>query len=453
MYNQSLFTKVIQASKEVSSSGPRYTSYPTVPEWNSWGSDEYQQVLNQANSSEFSFYLHFPYCKTKCLFCACNAYVSNNSEIRGSYLEHLKCELKMLSPYLGNKNIRHLHLGGGTPTYLSEEELNETLSMLYKHFSFSSNPERSVEIDPRTINRAKLEILKNFGFNRVSFGIQDFDPKVQKFINRHHDIKEITEIIQETRLVGISNINLDIIYGLNHQTPETWLNTLTAVLSLKPTRIAAYSFANVPWKKKHQLSLKEGIVTPEEKLKMLLITRDFFLNNGYEAIGMDHFALPDDPLAIALHNHKLYRNFMGYTDNNHGDYFGAGCSSIGWTKDAYFQNIPTPAEYIKKISENEFATFKGKYLTPDDKVRQKIIQEIMNYGKVIFADIEKEFNIDFKAYFQTELSGLPEFASLVEINHDSFSLTEIGTYFTRNIAMIFDQYLKNSEKNKFSSTI
>ena len=287
----------------------------------------------------------------------------------------------------------------------------------------------------------------------MSFGIQDFDPKVQEFINRHHSLNEIAEIIQETRLVGITNINLDIIYGLNHQTPMTWLNTLNSVLSLRPTRIAAYSFANVPWKKKHQLSLKEGIVTSEDKLKMLLITKDFFLNNGYVAIGMDHFALPEDPLAIALEKHQLYRNFMGYTDNNHGDYFGLGCSSIGWTKEAYFQNTPTPADYIKKISANQFATFKGKYLTTDDKIRQKVIQEIMNYGKIDYTVIENEFNINFKEYFRSALDELQSFSKFVDVQNNSFELTEIGNYFTRNIAMIFDQYLNNSEKNKFSSTI
>lgn len=453
MLNETLLAKILQASQEVSNSGPRYTSYPTVPEWNTWGTEEYQNILNQVNSPEFSLYVHFPYCKTKCLFCACNAYVSNNPETRGNYLKHLMLELKMLSPYLANKNIHHLHLGGGTPTYLSTEELHETLCLLHNQFKFSINPERSVEIDPRTINREKLELLKGFGFNRVSFGIQDFDPRVQKFINRHHTFSEISEIIHETRLTGINNINLDIIYGLNYQTIETWQTTLKSVLNLKPTRIAAYSYANVPWKKKHQLALKEGVVTPEEKLKMLLLTKDFFINNGYMAIGMDHFALPEDPLAIAYKNHQLYRNFMGYTDRNQGDYFGVGCSSIGWTSDAYFQNTPTPVEYIKKINAKKFATFKGKYLSKDDKIRQKVIQEIMNYGKVNFAAIETEFEIDFKNYFHLELIEVKKFSKLAEIEKSGITLTETGTYLTRNIAMLFDEYLKKSLQNKFSSTI
>lgn len=453
MIQEKLLTQIIQASKELSSSGPRYTSYPTVPEWNSWGPDEYQSILAQMDRPEYSLYLHFPYCKTKCLFCACNAYVSNNIEIRSNYLKNLIKEIEMHIPFLANKRIRHLHLGGGTPTYLSAEELSDTLSFLYNNYAFTFDPEKSVEIDPRTISTTKLEVLKKYGFNRVSFGIQDFDPQVQNFINRHHSVEEISEIIEETRLIGINNINLDIIYGLNHQTTESWKNTLNSVLQLRPARIAAYSFANVPWKKKHQLSLKDGVVNADEKLKMLLITRDFFLNNGYVAIGMDHFALPSDPLAKALQEHKLYRNFMGYTDNNHGDYFGMGCSSIGWTKNAYFQNLPLPADYINKISENQFATYKGKYLSEDDQIRQKVIQEIMNYNQVNFSEIENEFQIDFKEYFQSSLSELDNFKKFAILENNQLVLTEVGTYFTRNIAMLFDSYLKKNQSNQFSSTI
>lgn len=452
MIDTNFYQQLIDSYKAVKSSGPRYTSYPTVPEWGQWNYNDYQEVLNQPNKGEFSLYLHFPYCKTKCLFCACNAYISNNADVRRNYLTHLAKEIEMHRPFIGNKKIRHLHLGGGTPTYLSEPELEEILVTLFDRYSFIDNAEKSVEIDPRTFSTAKIKILKDFGFNRVSFGIQDFDETVQNFINRHHSMEEISKILEETRNIGIENINLDIIYGLNHQTISSWQNTLNAVLNLKPSRIATYSFANVPWKKKHQLILNEAIVSPEDKIKMLLITKDFFQKNGYESIGIDHFALPNDPLAIAQKNHKLYRNFMGYTDNNHGDYFGFGCSSIGWTSDAYFQNAVTPNDYINKIKDNQFATTKGIRLTADDKIRQKIIQEIMNYGDLNFEAIEKEFQIDFESYFSLELLEIQKLPHFVAYNKTNLKLTEVGSFFTRNIAMVFDAYLKKSI-NQFSSTV
>jgi oxygen-independent coproporphyrinogen-3 oxidase len=452
MINATLYQQLIKSLKEVKSSGPRYTSYPTVPEWGTWGSEEYKTILNNAKKSEFSLYLHFPYCKTKCLFCACNAYISNNVEVRRNYLRHLTKEIEMHAPLLGNKKIRHLHLGGGTPTYLSDQELEDILVALFNNYSFIDNPEKSVEIDPRTFSTSKIKILKDFGFNRVSFGIQDFDESVQNFINRQHSREEIANVLDETRNSGIENINLDIIYGLNHQTTSSWETTLKSVLSLKPSRIASYSFANVPWKKKHQLILNEGVVSAEDKIKMLLITKDFFQKNGYESIGIDHFALPNDPLAIAQKEHKLYRNFMGYTDNNHGDYFGFGCSSIGWTSEAYFQNEVTPDNYIKKIGENQFATTKGIHLTNDDKIRQKIIQEVMNYGSLNFKEIESEFKIDFKSYFANELLEIQNLPQFAQSNNEGISLTEVGNYFTRNIAMVFDAYLKKSV-NQFSSTV
>lgn len=452
MLESNLYQQLINSYKVMKSSGPRYTSYPTVPEWGNWQSEDYQEVLNQHNNKEYNLYLHFPYCKTKCLFCACNAYISNNANVRKNYLNHLAQEIEQHIPFLANKKIRHLHLGGGTPTYLSDDELEWILAQLFERYTFLEKPEKSVEIDPRTFTISKIKILKDFGFNRVSFGVQDFDQKVQSFINRHHTIEEIAETLEKTRDIGIKNINLDLIYGLNYQTIASWEKTLNLVLELKPSRIATYSFANVPWKKKHQLILNEGTVSPEDKLKMLLITRDFFKNNGYETIGIDHFALPDDPLSIAQKEHKLYRNFMGYTDKEHGDYFGFGCSAIGWTSDAFFQNAVSPADYISKIEKKQFAVIKGIRLTKDDKIRQKIIQEIMNYGSLNFNTIEKSYNIDFENYFQQELIEIKNFAEFVQLSNTELKLTEIGNFFTRNIAMIFDAYLHKS-KTQFSSTV
>lgn len=440
--------------------GPRYTSYPTAVEFNQdYTYDSYIQDL-QKDTNPLSLYVHLPFCRSACYFCGCNVIYTSKEENKTLYLEILKKELQILKNTLDcTKEVCQLHFGGGTPTFFHAKELEVLIQMLKETFpNFHNDAEIACEIDPRFFNKEQMQVLKNGGFNRLSFGIQDFNPKVQEAIHRIQPFSLVQDAISIARDFGISSINFDLIYGLPYQTLETFQETLSQCLKLNPDRFAVFNYAHVPWIKKTMRKIDETTLPiPEEKLNILKSTIQHLQENGYKMIGMDHFAKPDDELFKSIQKGQLRRNFQGYSTKGGTQTIGIGLTSIGEGMDYYAQNHKDLPSYKKAIDLGILPFSKGIKLSLDDRIRKSVIMQLMSNFKLDFSAIEKQFNINFKEYFSESLKELEIFAveNLITIHNNGIEVSPTGTLLIRNIVMAFDAYIKKFSPNQkiFSKTI
>ncbi len=440
--------------------GPRYTSYPTAVEFSEkYTLDLYLQDL-KADTSPLSLYVHLPFCRSACYFCGCNVVYTSKEENKKIYLEYLKKELELLKNAMDtNKPVYQLHFGGGTPTFFNAEELGVLVDLLKDAFpNFGQNAEIACEIDPRFFELSQMEVLKKGGFNRLSFGIQDFDAKVQEAIHRIQPFTLVQKAIQLARDYGITSINFDLIYGLPYQSLETFKKTLESCLLLNPDRFAVFNYAHVPWIKKTMRKIDETTLPhPEEKLRILEWTMDYLLKNGYQMIGMDHFAKPDDELFKSIQKGQLQRNFQGYSTQGGTQTIGIGLTSIGGGKDYYAQNYKDLTQYQEALVNHRLPFAKGIRLSNEDKIRKAVIMQLMSNFKLDFSTINQQFAFDFKEHFKEALEELKplEEEGLVEINAKGIWVSETGALLIRNIVMPFDAYLKkfNTNQKVFSKTI
>ncbi len=442
--------------------GPRYTSYPTAPEFhtNFTQEDLISKFKSQSDTRPLSLYIHIPFCRSACYFCGCNVIFTSKEDKKIRYIEYLKKELKILAKYLNtNRLVTQMHFGGGTPTFLSPEQLNEVIVSIKDTFpNFASDAEISCEVDPRFFTKEHMVVLKNAGTNRISFGVQDIDPKVQETIHRIQSFETTKKVVEIARDAGIKSINIDLIYGLPHQTKESFANTIKKIVTLNPDRLAVFNYAHVPWMMKTQRKFDETtFAPPSTKLEILKDSIEFFTTNGYKMVGMDHFAKPEDELFKAIQKGELHRNFQGYTTKGGADLIGIGVTSIGDGVDYYVQNFKELAPYEEAIDSGNLPVFKGYSLTDDDILRQYVIMELMSNFSLDMKRCEAKFNINFKEYFSDALKALEEFidADLVDITEDRITVSQTGTMLIRNIAMPFDAYLNNipEDKRRFSKTI
>ncbi len=442
--------------------GPRYTSYPMVPVWSDkFGPDDYKRALTEASQAKdqpLSLYLHIPFCRKRCWFCGCTTTALKSADIHAGYLDLVDKECSLAAELLGaRKSISQLHWGGGTPSCLSDEQTIRAFEIFSKKFNIMPDAEISIELDPRVTTPERITLLKKLGFNRLSLGIQDFNAEVQTAIGRNQDAIEAIELYNYCRHEGFVGINFDLIYGLPSQTQERFAETLKKTVELRPDRVALYNFAYLPKAKPHQKKLDPALMpSPEEKLKLFYSAREMFLEGGYRLIGMDHFVLPEDELAVAAERGKLCRNFMGYTVLAADDWLGFGMSSISYINQCFAQNRSELAGYREAIDNGEFATFRGMKLSSDDIIRQYLISELMCNFKIDISAIEKKFEIDFDDYFAAEKTLLRQFEDdcLLDRVADRYIVSGPGKLFVRNIAMVFDVYLKYRDiKVQFSRTV
>jgi oxygen-independent coproporphyrinogen-3 oxidase len=456
MQNSIDFEKFSRYSK----AGPRYTSYPTALEFSE--NFKYENYINylKSNKNKLSIYVHLPFCRSACYFCGCNVVFTSKEDKLSRYITYLKKEIDILAETMDTtKEVIQFHFGGGTPTFYDASQLDEIMSYIKKKFpNWSDEAEISVEIDPRFFNENHMKIFKKHGFNRVSFGVQDFDEKVQREIHRVQPFEITKNAVELARKFGINSINTDLIYGLPFQSLESFQNTLKLATSLNPDRFAIFNYAHVPWLKKTMRKFDETTLpTPDEKLKILKFTIDYLTNNGYKMIGMDHFAKPEDELFTAIAKGELHRNFQGYTTKGGATLIGIGLTSIGEGKRYYAQNYKRMDDYEKAIDEGRLPFERGVELSDDDLIRKFVIMELMANFWVDIKRVESEFGIDFGDYFGADLEKLKEFedADLVKISKDKIEVSQTGTMLIRNIAMAFDAYMdkyKNSKKS-FSKTV
>lgn len=444
-------------AKRYDVAGPRYTSYPTAVQFKELPPNALAAGLQRDRESgrDLSLYFHLPFCETLCWFCGCTVVIKKKSGA-GDYLDTLARDMDNFLDDLGpDRNVRQVHFGGGTPTFLTPDEIRRLGEGIAQRFHFADPCEFSSEIDPRRLTREHLEALRAIGCNRLSMGVQDNKPEVQAAINRIQPVEITRQVIDWSRDLNFDSINIDLIYGLPGQTPESFRETLEEVSSWRPERIVTFSYAHVPWLKPAQkLVAKAGLPAPEEKLRMLKDSIEQLTAAGYFYIGMDHFALPDDPLSIAQKEKTLQRNFQGYTTCGGTSLYGFGISSISQLDDIYFQKERKLDDWSREVNAGETAVMRGVLLNRDDMIRREVIQRIMCHLELDFEDIENEFSIDFRKMFADELAELEPLAEdkLLEISSESLHVTETGRLFVRNIAMKFDAYLEQTP-NRFSKTV
>ena len=447
-----------------SKAGPRYTSYPTAPEFNeSFTCKSYEEVLaHQDASRPLSLYFHLPFCRSACYFCGCNVVYTSKEDKKERYIDYLERELELLSQHLDtSREVIQMHFGGGTPTFFSTEQLERILKAIKKHFKhFANDAEISCEIDPRFLSKEQLDVLTCNGFNRVSYGVQDFNDEVQKAIHRIQPYDVTQNAVTMAKNSGIKSINMDLIYGLPYQSFETFQETLRLAVSLDPTRLAVFNYAHVPWMKKSMRKIDETTLPhPSVKLAIMRYTIDYLESNGYKMIGMDHFAKPDDELFLAIEKGELHRNFQGYTTKGGADLIGIGLTSIGEGVRHYVQNFKEMDAYEKAIDEGNLPVHRGLILSEDDVLRKAVIMEMMSNFKLNIAGIEEAFGIDFFDYFADAIEALKPFEDeglvVVDKAHKKILVNTTGTLLIRNIVMPFDAYLQKipEDKRRFSKTV
>jgi len=443
--------------------GPRYTSYPTVDRFvEAFTENAYKEALEQRRlhpiNQPLSIYIHIPFCESLCFYCACNKIVTKHHERSREYLDYLKKEIDLHLDYLGQKQVvSQLHLGGGSPTFFSDEEIKELFNKLKEVFVLNPQGEYSIEVDPRTVDSKRLKRLKEIGFNRLSFGVQDFNPDVQKAVHRIQSFDQIASLMNSAHEDGYESINMDLIYGLPLQTTETFNETLDQVISLKPDRIALYAYAHLPHRFKPQRRIHEDDIPPaKNKITMLSLAIEKFLENGYVYVGMDHFALPSDSLAIAKRQGRLHRNFQGYSTQPDCDIIALGVSAIGRVGANYNQNAKELEDYYDYLNHGRFPIIKGLALSKDDIVRRAVIMEIMCQGRLDYESIELAYLINFKEYFSSEMNLLRNFheKDFIDLDDSGIQVTDTGWFFVRAIAMIFDRYLQlDQNRTRFSKIL
>ncbi|MDR0275335.1 MAG: oxygen-independent coproporphyrinogen III oxidase [Burkholderiaceae bacterium] len=443
--------------------GPRYTSYPTADRFtDAFGAGDYSVALEQRRggpaAQPLSLYVHVPFCASLCYYCACNKIITKRHEKSGPYLRLLEREVDLHVRHLGQgAAVSQLHLGGGTPTFLNDGELTVLMEMLRRNFALAASGEYSIEIDPRTVDENRLRTLARLGFNRLSLGVQDFDPAVQKAVHRVQPAKQVFTLAEAARGIGFDSLNVDLIYGLPRQTPQSFARTLEQVSELRPDRIALYAYAHLPERFMAQRRI-HAIELPGagDKVSMLARALAAFDAAGYVYVGMDHFALPDDALAIAKRQGRLHRNFQGYSTQPDCDLIGLGVSSIGKVGGIYSQNAKTLEEYESLLGQERLPIVRGLTLSQDDLLRRAVIMAIMCQGEVRFESIEAAYGIDFRARFTAELERLQAMQQdgLVELGDDFIRVTQMGWFFVRGVAMVFDRYLQADRgRARFSKII
>lgn len=449
--------------KKYDKPGPRYTSYPTAPHFNEGFTfenylDEVIKTNYGAGLPDLSLYFHLPFCDTLCYFCGCNMIITRNRDRVKEYIRYLKKEIDMIRTYiLPDRKVTQLHWGGGTPTHLRPEEIDEVASYIKSSFDFKNDSENGCEIDPRDLTREHLEALRRNGFNRISMGVQDFNDKVQKAVNRIQPEDITRQTVKWVRELGFNSINLDLMYGLPFQTIDSFSETVDKMIDISPDRIAVFNYAHVPWVKKHMALIHpEDLPHPEVKLDILKMTIEKLTSSGYVFIGMDHFAKPGDELAIALKEKKLYRNFQGYSTHAGSDLYAMGITAISQLQNVYAQNFKTEKEYFNSIDNEKLPVAKGYRLSDDDILRREVIMKLMCNFELDFSAIEKQFNINFKEYFAWGLSNLKEMQKdeLLLLDDKKIEVTQMGKLLIRNIAMNFDGYIERKEDTaKYSRTV
>ena len=446
-------------------SGPRYTSYPTADRFvEAFSVEDYTQALKLRRAGgavmtlPLSLYVHIPFCESLCYYCACNKIITKHHDRAGPYLRYLSREVDLHTEQIGvGQTVTQLHLGGGSPTFLSDDELRELMAMLRRNFTFAPGGEYSIEVDPRTIDASRLDTLAELGFNRLSFGIQDFDPDVQKSVHRVQPAEQVFALVAAARERGFDSINADLIYGLPLQSPESFDRTLAQVVELRPERIALYAYAHLPERFKPQRRIPT-VEIPSGAAKVAMLARSMaaFMAAGYVYVGMDHFALPTDSLAIAKRQGRLHRNFQGYSTQPDCDLIGLGVSSIGRIGATYSQNAKTLEEYYDHLDQGRFPVVRGLALTRDDLLRRAVIMAIMCQGQVSFESIELAHLVEFRKYFAPEMEALQKLADqgMVTFDETGIQVTDVGWFFVRAVAMVFDRYLQTDRtRAKFSKII
>lgn len=436
--------------------GPRYTSYPTADRFvEAFGSIDYAQALVQRREAQvalpLSLYVHLPFCESLCYYCACNKIVTKQKSRAATYLRYLAREAALQTTLLGRGHaVSQLHLGGGTPTFLSDDELSELMALLRTHFAIAPGAECSIEIDPRTVDATRLRHLATLGFNRVSFGVQDFDPEVQKAVHRIQPFAQVAALMEAARAIGFESINVDLIYGLPRQTAASFARTLAQVQALQPDRIALYGYAHLPERFKAQRRIiAVELPAAADKVAMLAQALGAFHAAGYAYVGMDHFALPNDALAVAKRQGRLHRNFQGYSTQPDCDLVALGVSAIGRIGPTYSQNAKTLEEYCDLLDQGRLPVVRGLALTRDDLARRAVIMALMCQGEVEFESIEQAWLLDFRSHFAGELEQLGDLVQqgLVHIDARGIRVTAEGWYFVRAVAMVFDRYLQ-ADRNR-----
>ncbi|MCI6217615.1 MAG: oxygen-independent coproporphyrinogen III oxidase [Helicobacter sp.] len=444
--------------------GPRYTSYPTAVEFGSdFTEDSYKKALKRSEIAQqklpLSLYIHLPFCRSACYFCGCNVIYTSKEEKKARYIQYLKKELALLKESIDTKRpVVQFHFGGGTPTFFNAQELQSVCELVQAVFTnFTADCEISCEVDPRYFSYKQMQVLKSFGFNRLSFGVQDFEAQVQAAINRKQSFEIVQSAVNLARDFGISSINFDLIFGLPFQNRKSFQRTLDSVLKLEPSRLAIFNYAHVPWLKKTMRKIDGSTLPPpQEKLHILQESITKLASNGYEMIGMDHFAKKDDELYKAKITNSLRRNFQGYTTKGFSQTIGIGVTSISEGLDYYAQNFKELSLYESALDSGLLPTERGVELSKDDRLRKGVIMELMNNLRLDFAKFEYEFGICFHEYFADELDNLKPFVDvgLVQKDKTGLSTSPTGAMLIRNIAMLFDSYLhKNRGKETFSKTI
>ena len=438
--------------------GPRYTSYPTAPVWStSYTADQHHDTLAAIHKTraEHALYIHIPFCEKRCLYCACNVVIRKSKpKVGDDYCAYLEKEMA-LTAGTHRPLIKHVHLGGGTPTFLSDAQLDRLMKSLAKYFDLSCCVEFSIEVDPRTVNEVRIRRLSTL-FNRISFGVQDLSDHVQKLVKREHSFLHLQSLFRSAREAGFLSINADLIYGLPRQGIEGFSGTISQVIQLKPDRLALYSFAYVPWVQSHQRLLQdEAMPSADEKIALFLHARNQFLEHGYKAIAMDHFALPSDELAEAFETGRLRRNFMGYSTLSTPFYFGLGVSAISYLNHCFSQNTKTISQYYEQLDHSQLPIEKGYALSKEDQMVSWVISKLMSQFECRKDAFNSIFSDDFDDVFKEKIPFLKrcEEEGLLHIENSGLVVSQLGRFFVRNICMGLDDYLKNSPTQQFSKTI
>ncbi|WP_409284583.1 oxygen-independent coproporphyrinogen III oxidase [Pseudomonas protegens] len=442
--------------------GPRYTSYPTAVQFNSQvGAFDLLHALRDSRKAQrpLSLYVHIPFCANICYYCACNKVITKDRSRALPYLQRLEQEMQLIACHLApSQRVEQLHFGGGTPTFLNHDELRQLMALLRKHFNLleDDSGDYGIEIDPREADWSTMGLLRELGFNRVSIGLQDLDPAVQRAVNRLQSLEETRAVIEAARTLQFRSINIDLIYGLPKQTPEHFARTVEEVISLQPDRLSVFNYAHLPERFMPQRRINGSeLPAPAEKLEMLQRTIEQLTAAGYRYIGMDHFALPDDELAIAQEESTLQRNFQGYTTHGHCDLIGLGVSAISQIGDLYCQNSSDLTHYQNALAGAQLATSRGLVCNADDRLRREVIQQLICNFSLKFEDIERVFNIDFRGYFNELWPDLQEMDDdgLIQLSPEAITVLPAGRLLVRSVCMIFDAYLGQQNRQRFSRVI
>ena len=462
MDNKIVFDKDL--IRRYDTSGPRYTSYPTAVQFTTdFNLDDYLGGIKHSNEdpipSPLSLYLHIPFCDTICYYCGCSKVITKDKSKAGPYIKLLKHEIELQGAlFAKDRLVTQIHWGGGTPTFLNDEEIYEIIACIRENFNVPADHEVEfgIEVDPRTIDRQRLKNLRNLGFNRISIGVQDFDDQVQESVNRIQSTTQIQQHIIEAKEFGFKSINIDLMYGLPKQTVDSFSKTLDTTIELDPNRIAIYNYAHLPEMFKPQRRINEDeLPSAEEKLNILQLCIDKLQDAGYVYIGMDHFAKESDSLVKAQQEGSLHRNFQGYSTHADSDMVAMGITAISRIGDNYSQNVRTIDEYEASLKQNKIPVFRGIELEADDILRREVINELMCNNKLDITKLEKKWKIDFKTYFKSSLDNLQQMTEdgLVKIEKTKLVITTSGRLLARSICMQFDRYLEQENNKRFSKII